>query len=87
MQMTLVKETLSQCIGDVDTIREKCLPRNGTRSQRMNNFLQFILQDDHNVVEFEKILRTNGLQKLLEVNKDVQEKHLPTPGIGMIHDI
>lgn len=87
MQMTLVKETLSQCIGDVDTIREKCLPRNGTRRQRMNNFLQFILQDDHNVVEFEKILRTNGLQKLLEVNKDVQEKQLPTPGIGMIHDI
>lgn len=66
MQMTLVVETLSKCIGRVDDIKDKCLPKNGNRRQRMNRFLQFILQDDHNVIEFEKVLSNNGLKELLK---------------------
>lgn len=66
MQMTLVVETLSKCIGRVDDIKDQCLPKNGNRRQRMNRFLQFILQDDHNVIEFEKVLSNNGLKELLK---------------------
>ncbi|XP_052678854.1 uncharacterized protein LOC128159711 isoform X2 [Crassostrea angulata] len=75
MQMTLVKETLSKCTGSVDDINEKCLPRNGNRRQRMNRFLQFILQNDHNVIEFEKVLSNNGLRELLK-NKDASGEHV-----------
>lgn len=65
MQMRFANETLSKCIGDVELIREKILPKNGNRRQRMNDFLQFILQHDHNVIEFEGMLRNNGLEELL----------------------
>lgn len=82
MQITLAKETLSKCIGDVATIREKILPKNGKRRQRMNHFLQFILQEDHNVIEFEKMLRNNGLEELLKVDETVQGEHIATQDIG-----
>lgn len=81
MQMTLVKETLSKCTGSVDDINEKCLPRNGNRRQRMNRFLQFILQNDHNVIEFEKVLSNNGLRELLK-NKDASGEHVSKKDIG-----
>lgn len=81
MQMTLVIETLSKCIGRVDDIKESCMPRNGNRRQRMNRFLQFILQDDHNVIEFEKVLKNNGLEELLE-HKYVPEEHVFAEDIG-----
>lgn len=82
MQTTFAKETLSNCIGDIDVIRENLLPRNGNRKQRMSNFLQFILKKDHNVVEFEKMLKHNGLEKLLEMNENDQEQLVCTQNIG-----
>lgn len=81
MQMTLVIETLSNCIGRVDEIKEMCLPRNGNRRQRMNRFLQFILKDDHNVIEFEKALSNNGLKELLKY-KYAPEDHVSEKDIG-----
>nr|XP_034318199.1 sacsin-like isoform X8 [Crassostrea gigas] len=83
MQMKLAKETLSKCVGDVDEIREKILPKNGDRKKRMSSFLQFILQDDHNVIEFEKMLRNNDLEDLLKIDENVQGEHIPTQGIEM----
>lgn len=65
MQMTLARETLTKCIGDVDEIKEKLLPKNGNRKQRMSDFLQFILQYDDNVIEFKRMLKRNDLQDLL----------------------
>lgn len=65
MQLRLARETLSTCIGDVDEIREKILPARGTRRQRMDDFLQFILQHKENIIEFERILKTNGLKTIL----------------------
>lgn len=82
MQTTFAKETLSNCIGDTDGIRENLFPRNGNRKQRMSNFLQFILKKDHNVVEFEKMLKHNGLEKLLEMNENDQEQLVCTQNIG-----
>ncbi|XP_078324280.1 uncharacterized protein LOC111123198 isoform X2 [Crassostrea virginica] len=76
MQITLARETLSKCIGDVKTIKENILPKNGKRQQRMSKFLQFILQEDHNVIEFEKMLRNNGLEELLKINEDSNREHL-----------
>lgn len=58
MQITFARETLSNCIGDIDGITQKILPCNGNRRQRMSNFLQFILKEDHNVIEFEKNVKT-----------------------------
>lgn len=78
--MALVRETLSECIGDVDGIRDKCLPWNGQRRQRMSQFLQFVLQYDHNVIEFERVLKKNGLDSLLKIDENIEED--PTPNIG-----
>ena len=83
MQITLARETLSKCIGDVKTIKENILPKNGKRQQRMSKFLQFILQEDHNVIEFEKMLRNNGLEELLKINEDGVREHLATQDIGV----
>lgn len=70
--MTLARETLTKCIGDVDEIKEKLLPKNGNRKQRMSDFLQFILQYDDNVIEFKRMLKRNGLQDLLrEVDREI----------------
>lgn len=82
MQVTLAKETLSRCLGNTGVIKEQILPINGNRRQRMTNFLRFILQDDHNVLEFEKMLINNGLQKLLISAKSVQGDHIPNEDIG-----
>lgn len=76
MQMTLARETLTKCIGDVDEIKEKLLPKNGNRKQRMSDFLQFILQYDDNVIEFKRMLKRNGLQDLLrEVDREKDTFH------------
>lgn len=83
MQITLAKETLSKCLGNTEVIKEKILPRrNRNRRQRMTNFLRFILQDDQRVLEFEKMLTSNGLQKLLISEKSVQEDHIANDDIG-----
>lgn len=73
MNMRFASETLSKCIGEVDLIREKI--RNGNHRQRMNTFLQFILQDDNNVIEFERMLRNYGLEELLkkDESKETQD--------------
>ncbi|XP_062571659.1 uncharacterized protein LOC134233692 [Saccostrea cucullata] len=83
MQITLARETLSKCIGDVDSIQEKILPKNGKRRQRMANFLQFILQEDHNVIQFEKMLKNNGLEDLLRINDNIHGEHIATEDIEM----
>lgn len=82
MQTTFAIETLSKCIGDTVGIRENILPRNGNLKQMMSNFLQFILKEDHNVVEFEKMLKHNGLEKLLEMSENDQEQLVCTQNIG-----
>lgn len=84
MQIKLAKITLSKCIGDVNGIMEKVLPRNGNRRRRMSQFLQFILQDDYNVIEFEKVLKHNGLQNLLIIEEKVQGDDMGTKDIGML---
>lgn len=80
--MTLAKETLSKCIGDTGMIKKKISPRFGNRKQRMSDFLRFILQDDHNVLEFEKMLKRNGLNELLLSEESVQEDHISNQDIG-----
>lgn len=76
MQMTLAQETLTKCIGDVDEIKEKLLPKNGNRKQRMSDFLQFVLQYDDNVIEFKRMLKRNGLQNLLRgVDREIDAFH------------
>lgn len=76
MQTTLARETLKKCIGDVDEIKEKLLPKNGNRKQRMSDFLQFILQYDDNVIEFKRMLKRNGLLDLLkEVDREIDAFH------------
>lgn len=84
MQTTFALETLSNCIGDTVGIIENILPRNGNRKQRMSNFLQFILKEDHNVVEFEKMLKHNGLEKLLEMSENDQEQLVSSQNIGRL---
>lgn len=84
MQIKLARDTLSKCVGDVDGIMEKMLPKNGNRRQRMSHFIQFILQDDHNVIEFEKVLKHNGLQNLLIIEEKVQGDDMATKDIGML---
>ncbi|XP_061164251.1 uncharacterized protein LOC133173280 [Saccostrea echinata] len=83
MQIPLARETLSKCIGDVDTVQEKILPKNGKRRQRMNHFLQFILKEDHNVIQFEKMLRNNGLEDLLKINENIHGEHIAAEDIEM----
>lgn len=84
MQMTFARETLSNCIGDIAGITQKILPKNGNRRQRMSSFLQFILKDDHNVIEFEKMLKHNSLEKLLEMSENDQEQLVSTQNIGRL---
>lgn len=86
MQMVLVKETLSRCVGDVDDIRRICSPGNGYRRQRMCSFLQFILREDNNVLEFEKILRDNGLESLLTKNETAEGEHIALKFKGIQED-
>lgn len=84
MQLSVAKETLTKCIGDVDEIREKIEPNYGNRRQRMNDFLQFVLENDHNVIEFEKMLRNNGLEDLLREDENMQENQTDRQDIGKL---
>ncbi|XP_062582815.1 uncharacterized protein LOC134244573 [Saccostrea cucullata] len=84
MQISLAKETLSKCIGDVDTIQAKISPKNGKRRQRMTHFLQFILQEDHNVIQFETMLRNHGLEYLLKKNENVRGEHITIQDIEIV---
>lgn len=61
--MTFAREALSNCIGNIDGITQRILPKNGNRRQRMSYFLQFILKEDHNVIEFEKNVKTERFRK------------------------
>lgn len=65
MQLSLAKETLSKCTGDTDAIMKRIIPENGNRRQRMSEFLQFVLQDDSNIIEFEKMLKNNDLGNII----------------------
>lgn len=82
MQMTLAMETLSECIGDVDKIRKNILPGQGTRKQRMQNFLRFILLYDHNVIVFEKMLERNGLENILKMKQNAGGENISSENIG-----
>lgn len=73
MQLKFAKETLSSCIGNVSKIQEDILPENGIRRDRMNKFLQFILQEDWNVIMFEKMLQNYGIEKLLRMQERAQD--------------
>lgn len=73
MQLKLARETLSCCVGNVFEIQKAVLPENGKRRDRMNKFLQFILQEDLNVIMFEKMMRNYGIEKLLKVNEQPQD--------------
>ena len=82
MQITLARETLSTCIGDVASIQENIMPKHGNHKQRMHKFLQFILQEDHNVMQFEKMLQQNGLEELLNKTGSAQGNFAETKDIG-----
>lgn len=84
MQIKLARDTLSKCIVDVDGMMKTILPKNGNRRQRMSHFLRFILQDDHNVIEFEKVLRQNGLDELLLIEGNVNGDDMATKDIGRL---
>lgn len=84
MQITLANETLSKCIGDVDHVRNKISQRSKSRQQRMTDFLRFVVQHDHNVIEFARVLKNNGLEDLLRLNHDVQRGNIPVQDIGKL---
>lgn len=82
MQISLAKETLSKCVGDVNEIRKKIYEGGKSRKERMNNFLRLIIHDDYNVIEFAKVLRKNGLEELLTYEESIQRKHISAQDIG-----
>lgn len=65
MHLSLAREALSKCTGDVVAIRKKIGPKNGNRRQRMSEFLHFVLQDDINLIEFEIMLKRNNLENII----------------------
>lgn len=82
MQISLAKETLSKCIGDVNEMRKKIYEGGKSRRERMNNFLRLIIHDDYNVIKFAKVLRENGLDELLACEESIQRKHISAQDIG-----
>lgn len=64
MQLSLARETLSRCTGNVAELWKKIAPESGSRTQRMCDVLHFIFQHKGNRVEFEKILKENGLKNV-----------------------
>lgn len=84
MQTQFARETLSKCNGNVNEIREILYDGCKSRRERMNTFLRFILHDDHNVVEFAKELRKNGLKELLSYKGRRQRENMSDQGIGNI---
>lgn len=87
MQITLANEILSVCIGNIDDIRNKISQMDKSRHQRMNVFLRFIVQDDHNVIEFAKVLKNNGLEDLLRINHDFQRENIALEDVGKLSKI
>lgn len=84
MQITLANETLAKCIVYPDDVRYKLLQKERSRHQRMNNFLRFIVKDDHNVIEFARVLENNGLEELLRCKLDVHRENIPVQDIGKL---
>lgn len=82
MQISLAKETLSKCVGDVNEMRKKIYEGGKSRRERMNNFLRLIIHDDYNVIKFAKVLRENGLEELLACEANIQRKHISAQDIG-----
>lgn len=82
MQLSIATEILSECIGDVSNAKNKILPKNGSRRKRMNTFLQFILQEDYNVIVFEEMLKNSGLEELFDFRK--YEDNKTTKDVGML---
>lgn len=82
MQISLAKETLSKCIGDVNEMRKKIYEGGKSRRERMNNFLRLIIHDDYNVIKFAKVLRENRLDELLACEESIQRKHISAQDIG-----
>lgn len=82
MQISLAKETLSKCVGDVNEIRKKIYEGGKSRKERMNNFLRLIIHNDFHVIEFAKVLRDNGLKELLTYTESIQRKHTSGQDIG-----
>lgn len=87
MQITLANEILSMCIGNIDAVRNKISQMDKSRYQRMNDFLRFIVQDDHNVIEFAKVLKNNGLEDLLRSNHDVRLEDILVQDVGKLSKI
>nr|XP_022302858.1 uncharacterized protein LOC111110586 isoform X2 [Crassostrea virginica] len=69
MQLSIATEILSECIGEISDVKTAILPKNGSRRKRMNTFLQFILQEDYNVIVFEEMLKNSGLEYLFDLSK------------------
>ena len=84
MQYTIARDTLSKCIGDVSAAMDAILQVDDKRRERMNKFMQFVLQEDYNVIAFEKVLVNFGLQELLDFKtSEVEKKDSEvTQGIG-----
>lgn len=87
MQITLANEILSMCIGNIDAVRNKISQMDKSRYQRMNDFLRFIVQDDHNVIEFAKVLKNNGLEDLPRSNHDVRLEDILVQDVGKLSKI
>lgn len=87
MQITLANEILSTCIGNIDDVRNKISQTDKSRHQRMNDFLRFIVKDDHNVIEFAKVLKYNGLEDLLRSTYDVKRETIPVEDVGKLTKI
>ena len=84
MQLSIATEILSECIGDVRDVKTKIFPKNGIRRKRMNTFLQFILQEDYNVIVFEEMLKSSGLEELFILGKCKNNKYTKITGdVGM----
>lgn len=84
MQITLANETLAKCIGYVHDVKNKLSQKKSSRHQRMNAFLRFIVKDDHNVIEFARVLENNGLEELLRCKHDVHGENIPVQDIGKL---
>lgn len=64
MQLSLARETPSRCTGNVADILKKIAPESGSPTQRMCDVLRFTFQHKRNRVQFEKILKENGLKNV-----------------------
>lgn len=73
MQFSIARDIRSKCIGNVSAM-DDVLQGKGKRRERMNKFMEFVLQEDYNVLAFEKVLVNSGLKKLLnfETSDDVE---------------